>query len=107
MLMGVPWSVLQTTGSAADAGIVAYCTLRHFALSDSMIIMPEDLQHCRRPSGEAAWAGVSAADRVRCQSWPYPVSLSGAPRAVLMPRVMDVLRAGSPNQTGMLAVECT
>lgn len=32
-LMGVPWFVLQTTGSAADAGLVAFCGLLPVALA--------------------------------------------------------------------------
>jgi MFS family permease len=32
-LMGVPWFVLQSTGSAADAGIVAFCALLPVALA--------------------------------------------------------------------------
>jgi MFS family permease len=32
-LIGVPWFVLQSTGSAADAGIIAFCTLLPVALA--------------------------------------------------------------------------
>ena len=32
-LMGVPWFVLQSTGSAADAGVVAFCAMLPVALS--------------------------------------------------------------------------
>jgi MFS family permease len=32
-LMGVPWFVLQSTGSAADAGVVAFCALLPVALA--------------------------------------------------------------------------
>lgn len=32
-LMGVPWFVLQTTGSARDAGVVAFCTMLPVAVS--------------------------------------------------------------------------
>jgi MFS family permease len=32
-LMGVPWFVLQSTGSAGDAGVVAFCTMLPVAIS--------------------------------------------------------------------------
>jgi MFS family permease len=32
-LMGVPWFVLQSTGSAADAGVVAFCAMLPAALA--------------------------------------------------------------------------
>jgi MFS family permease len=35
-LMGVPWFVLQSTGSAADAGIVAFCAMLPVALAAFM-----------------------------------------------------------------------
>jgi hypothetical protein len=31
--LGVPWYVLQSTGSPARAGLVAFCSLSPFALS--------------------------------------------------------------------------
>jgi hypothetical protein len=69
-LIGVPWFVPQSTGSAADAGIVAFCAMLPVALA-ALAGGPlvDRLDGGGSVSGRT-WSAARRSERSRCSSSP-------------------------------------